>query len=99
MTFESTAALANHQKKFCVNGEYGTLAKLEDKLKASVSPATDGKPGRQQAATNSLTEKHFRENVDGDRNKEMVFELEKYKEERKRVKLDAMNKEEKYMQK
>jgi hypothetical protein len=32
MKFENTATLANHQKKFCTDGDYETLAKLDEEL-------------------------------------------------------------------
>lgn len=98
MKFESTSALANHQKKFCTDGEYGTLAKLDEKLKRSaISPPTPAAVAK--GPTNSLAETHFREKVNQDRNQEMALELEKYKEERKKVKLESMNKEQKYLEK
>lgn len=96
MKFENSSALANHQKKFCTDGEYGTLAKLDEKLKKSaVSPPTmAAKP-----ADNKLAEAYFRDQAGQDRNKEMALELEKFKDERKKLKLESMNKEQKYLEK
>ncbi len=100
MKFENSAALANHQKKFCTDGEYGTLAKLDEKLKkSSVSPATVPLATTGTKAANGLEEAYFREKVGQDRNQEMALELEKYKEERKKLKLESMNKEQKYLEK
>ena len=100
MKFENTAALANHQKKFCTDGEYGTMAKLDEKLKkSSVSPATMPLVSASARPANGLEEAYFREKVGSDRNQEMALELEKYKEERKKLKLESMNKEQKYLEK
>lgn len=100
MKFENSSALANHQKKFCTDGEYGTIAKLDEKLKKSaVSPPTTTTVGMAKGPSNSLAENHFREKANNDRNQEMALELEKYKEERKKVKLESMNKEQKYLEK
>lgn len=41
MKFESSQALANHQVKFCVDGDYGNKEKLEAKLRESASPASE----------------------------------------------------------
>lgn len=99
MRYDSAAALANHQKKFCVDGEYGSKAKLDSKLKASISPPTAGIETKAKAEATSLSANYLRDQVDRDRNKEMALELDRYKEERRKVKLEAMNKEGQYMQK
>lgn len=99
MKFENSSALANHQRKFCTDGEYGTLAKLDEKLKKSAISPSSVVLGGPKGPSNSLMEANFRDKVNQDRNQEMTVELEKYKEERKKLKLESMNKEQKYLQK
>lgn len=98
MKFENSSALANHQRKFCTDGDYGTLAKLDEKLKKSAISPSSVVFGGQKGQTNSLMEANFRDKVNQDRNQEMAVELEKYKEERKKLKLESMNKEQKYLE-
>lgn len=108
MKFDSTSALANHQKKFCTDGDYGTKAKLDQKLKSAISPPTVGDGlttiGNNKSKVGINKDKdddkaYIRALVDVDRNKEMAIELEKYKEERRKLKLESMSKEGEYMQK
>jgi hypothetical protein len=100
MKFDSSAALANHQRKFCLDGEYGSKAKLDSKLKAAVSPPTlDQGVNPDKQRSNVLSSVYLRDQVDRDRNKEMAIELDRYKEERRKVKLESMSKEGQYMQK
>ena len=104
-----------------MDGEYGTKAKLEDKLRGSAAPPTLGITGNANGnkgsiaaggggigtsylnpntntGSNGLMEKNYREKANQDRFQEMGNELEKYKEARKKVKLDSMNQEAKYME-
>ena len=99
MKFDSTSALANHQKKFCLDGEYGTKAKLDSKLKQSVSPPTLAYVEQGKMKASAVAVDYLRDQVDRDRNKEMTVELERYKEQRRKVKLESMDKEGQYMQK
>ena len=94
------------REQFCTDGEYGTKPRLEEKLKLAASPPTNfNDPTRPKSLTvnnlpnNDLMEAKFREKAGMDRNQEMAFELERYKEERKKIKLDGMNKEAEYMEK
>lgn len=79
--------------QFCTDGEYGTSQKLDEKLlRSAISPPTVG------PKKNDLTEEYFKEKATINREKEMAFDLEKYKEERKKIKLENINEEAKFME-
>lgn len=50
------------------------------------------------STANPQLETLYRDKANQDRDQEMKVELEKYKEARKKVKLDSMNQEAKYME-
>lgn len=55
--------------------------------------------GQLPAGNNSLLQTRLRERADLDINQDKAFQLERYKEEKKKIKLEQMNKEAEYMEK
>lgn len=86
--------------QFCVNGDYGTKEKLNTILKNATAPPTvDAGTGQLPGGNNSLLQARLRERADMDINQDKAFQLERYKEEKKKIKLEQMNKEAEYLEK
>lgn len=83
-----------------MNGDYGTKEKLNSILKSAAAPPTiEPTTGQLPATNNSLLQARFRERAEMDINQDKAFQLERYKEEKKKIKLEQMNKEAEYLEK
>jgi len=82
-----------------VTGDYGTKEKLDNILKTAAAPPTSSTANMQLGNNNSLLKEKLRERAEMDINQEKAFELARFKEEKKKNRLDSMNKEAEYLEK